>query len=122
MARSVLRPLMTSFSSTAITVPDFLIPCVARVRPGQPMQVYSFSTTSAQQYPRDRNKLRGMSAMRGTGLRQPLSVSKLPLPKPQLDADKRSQPETDPAHGLWGFFNKDKTAVNTPEEDFAHGQ
>ena len=103
------------------TLPDFLIPCLARGRPTPQLQLCTFSTSSARSYPRDRNRDRGVSAIRRTGLRQPLSVSKYPLPKPVLDPAKRSKPTGDADHGLWGFFNDEKTALATPKDDFAHG-
>ena len=59
--------------------------------------------------------------MRRTGLRQPLSISNVPLPKPVLDPAARTQIETDKDHGLWGFFGSGKKALATPEEDAAHG-
>lgn len=58
--------------------------------------------------------------MRATGLRNPVSVSRFPLPKPVLSAKKRSKPETDPNHGLWGFF-VDKKCLLKPEQENAHG-
>ena len=45
----------------------------------------------------------------------------MPLPQPVLDPERRSKVETDPDHGLWGFFNRDKQALSTPIEDNAHG-
>ena len=79
-------------------------------------------STSSPRYPRDNNRLRGVSPLRRTGPRQPLSVHKEPLPKPVLDPAKRSQVEVDPDHGLWGFFNKDRAAMSPPVEHTNHGQ
>ena len=45
----------------------------------------------------------------------------MPLPQPVLDPERRSKVETDPDHGLWDFFNRDKQALSTPIEDNAHG-
>lgn len=70
---------------------------------------------------RDQNKLRGVSAMRQTGPRENLSVSFLPLPKP-VSPEEYPAVATDPAHGLWAFFNDEKKALNTPKEDAAHGR
>jgi len=110
------------------SIPDYLAPCLVRNSPtyfsqalNSPPQAHTFST-SPTLHPRDQNRNRGVSALRRTGLRQPLSVSKEPLPVPQLDSSKRSKPIVDENHGLWGFFNKKKACLPTPEEDYAHGR
>jgi large subunit ribosomal protein L47 len=69
-----------------------------------------------------RNKSRGVSAIRRTGPRVPLSVSKYPLPIPVSDPPSRKDFKTRDDHGLWGFFNKERTAMTTPEELNAHGR
>jgi large subunit ribosomal protein L47 len=89
----------------------------------------AFSTTSSQCYPRqkvkrgDNNKMRGVSAIRGTGLRprQTLSVKLEDLAKPATIKD-RTPVEVDPDHGLWAFFNKDRTGLSTPDDLNAHGR
>ena len=48
-------------------------------------------------------------------------MSKQPLPQPVLDPERRSKVKVDDNHGLWGFFNKAKGALTTPEEEAAHG-
>jgi len=68
------------------------------------------------------NRERGVSTIRRTGPRQPLSVSKTPLPKPVLDPKERSKIEVDDDHGLWGFFHSKDKPLNTPEEDGEHGR
>ncbi|OJD37499.1 50s ribosomal protein l4 [Diplodia corticola] len=72
----------------------------------------------------DRNKNRGVSALRRTGLRprQTLSVSKDQLPVPVLNPDRRSRVHVDIDHGLWQFFNGDRKLLSTPEEDAGHGR
>jgi large subunit ribosomal protein L47 len=85
-------------------------------------QTSSFSGTSSYFFPRDHNRQRGVSTQRRTGLRQPLSVSKTPLPKPVLDESKRSKIEVDENHGLWEFFHSKEKPMNTPEEDNEHGR
>ena len=83
----------------------------------------SFSTSGPKSLRnRDNNKSRGVSALRRTGLKHPLSMSKEPLPQPVLDPKKRSKVKVDENHGLYGFFNKDRKALSTPEEDNAHGR
>jgi large subunit ribosomal protein L47 len=85
-------------------------------------QKSSFSTSSPISYPRDNNRERGVSTVRRTGPRQPLSVSKEPLPTPVLDPKKRSKVAVDPDHGLWEFFHSKDKPLNTPEEDNDHGR
>ncbi|POS83407.1 hypothetical protein EPUL_004348 [Erysiphe pulchra] len=82
----------------------------------------SFATSSIAKYPRDMNRDRGVSTRRRTGLRQPLSVSKTPLPQPVLDPARRSKYEVSEDHELWGFFHSKEKAINTPEEDYAFGR
>ena len=48
-------------------------------------------------------------------------MAKEPLPQPVLDPARRSKVKVDPNHGLWGFFNKDKRSLTTPEQEAAHG-
>ena len=105
----------------SVNVPAFLVPswCYSRAVPSQ--QYGQFSTSRRQFYPRDMNRKRGVSALRSTGLRQPLSVSKEKLPKPVLDSSRRSKVAVDENHGLWQFFNKEKTVFDTPENTHAHG-
>lgn len=79
---------------------------------------------------RDMNRKRGVSAMRSTGPRRPLSVSKWPLPEPVTDPKvlkvKRRDAQFDSGglaakHGLWAFFY-DKKSMVTPEQQGAHGR
>lgn len=62
--------------------------------------------------------------MRRTGLnkRQVLSVSPSDMPKPVLDPAARSKVQVDPEHGLWGFFNPERTMFATPEWNHQHGR
>ena len=101
--------------------PTFLAPALAR-SVSRPSQSF-FSTTSALgKRTRDRNPKRGVSALRGTGPRHPLSVSGRPLPKPVLDPARRTKLKSDPDHGLWQFFGKDRGPLMTPEEVGSHGR
>ncbi|ROT38605.1 MRP-L47-domain-containing protein [Sodiomyces alkalinus F11] len=81
----------------------------------------SFSTSSPHQKrkTRDNNRLRGVSPLRRTGPREPLSVSYDPLPKP---ADYKPKITVDKDHGLWGFFPEQGKLMNTPEEDGEYGR
>jgi large subunit ribosomal protein L47 len=51
-----------------------------------------------------------------------LSVDLKDLPKPVLDPARRSSVEVDDDHGLWGFFNKARDPLMTPEDLHAHGR
>ena len=91
-------------------------------------QISAFSTTtslSLRQKPhkkrRHGNPHRGESALRRTGLRYPVGMSKEPLPQPVLDPARRSKIEGDPNHGLWGFFNSEKKAVTDKKTEEKHG-
>ncbi|KAK7728199.1 54S ribosomal protein L4 mitochondrial [Botryosphaeria dothidea] len=73
---------------------------------------------------RDRNRNRGVSVLRKTGLRprQTLSVKKEDLPVPVLDPGRRSKVQVDDDHGLWQFFGEDRKLLTPPEEDSLHGR
>ncbi|KAI9719940.1 MAG: 54S ribosomal protein L4 mitochondrial [Chrysothrix sp. TS-e1954] len=84
-----------------------------------------FSTSQPQQARhrgKDNNPNRGVSPLRRTGLRYPLSVSGRPLPKPVLDPERRSKPQRDENHGLWGFFNVAKDDIQIPKDDYQWGR
>lgn len=102
--------------------PTFLAPAWARTTSiHQPQSHFSTTSTLSKRHA-DKNRKRGISALRGTGPRYPLSVSKVPLPRPVLDHTKRTAPKSDPDHGLWQFFGDKKQALMTPEEMAAHGR
>lgn len=118
---NVLRPVIrrTLNSSRAYEAPPtFLLPSL--LAPTQ--HTSSFSSSTSSLFPRDHNRQRGVSTARRTGLRQPVSVSKTPLPQPVLDASRRSKIQVDEDHGLWEFFHSKDKPMNTPEEDYEHGR
>ncbi|KAF8863279.1 54S ribosomal protein L4, mitochondrial [Acephala macrosclerotiorum] len=115
--RPALRGMLKSSRPQQLP-PPFLLPSL--FAPKHHTSPFSSSTTNA--YPRDNNRERGVSTQRRTGLRQPVSVSKTPLPTPVLDASKRSKVEVDPDHGLYQFFHSKEKPMNTPEEDAEHGR
>lgn len=87
-------------------------------------QTCLFSATapvSKRRRNRDHNRNRGLSAVRGTGTREVLSVDNEPLPRP-VQRDEFPAVETDADHGLWDFFYSKDKPLNTPEEDAAHGR
>lgn len=112
------RPLLTE-------LPPVLLAALLASAPQALHQPCTFSTTSPVsariKKRRDGNPDRGVSALRRTGLRYPVGMSTQPLPKPVLDPKRRSKVQVDPNHGLWGFFNLNRKAMSTPEEDNAHG-
>ena len=70
---------------------------------------------------RDGNSDRGVSALRRTGLKFPVAMSRQPLPRPVLDPERRTKVEGNPDHGLWGFFNSRREALTKPEDEEKHG-
>ena len=126
---SVCRSIKhTGFFSLNEIPPAFLVPALQ----WGPFTTKShFSTSAANNFPRkqyvprkikkDNNPDRGVSGLRRTGLKNSVAMSKVSLPQPVLDPKKRSKLQVDEHHGLWGFFNKDKKSLSTPEEDHAHG-
>lgn len=98
--------------------PAFLLPSFSQI------QTSSFSSSTTTYARRDNNRNRGVSALRRTGprRRQTLSVKVEDLPKPVTDAEARSVVEVDPNHGLWQFFNRERTPFSTPEESDSHGR
>ena len=119
---SILRG--ASAPSSELRPPIFLAPLLASI--SQPLhQRFSFSTTAAlsvrAKKKRDGNNHRGESALRRTGLKYGNSMSKQPLPRPVLDPEKRTKIQVDPNHGLWGFFNSERKALSTLEQEKAKG-
>ncbi|KAK2746685.1 54S ribosomal protein L4 mitochondrial [Myotisia sp. PD_48] len=99
--------------------PPFLAPALYSPIIQLPQRSH-FSSTSPS-LARDRSKYRGVSAIHRSGLRHPLSVSKLPLPVPE-NVVKHETRQTNPNHGLWAFFHPTKAALPTPEQEYAHGR
>lgn len=127
MSRTIASSRVLIHNAAQQLPPAFLAPSVSPSFP-ECHQRSDFSTTPnlcarhrAYKKRRDGNPNRGVSALRRTGLRYPVGMSREPLPKPVLDPDRRSKVQEDPNHGLWGFFNSEKRALTTPKEDRAHG-
>lgn len=85
------------------------------------LRVASFSTTAPQckRKTKDSNKRRGVSSLYGSGPREPLSMSNMPLPKP---VEFKPKIEVDESHGLWGFFPAPGKLLLTPKETEEHGR
>ena len=110
---STSRPLPTQHLPPAFLLPSFYV-----------QQSAQFSQTSSVQARQDGNKKRGVSALRRTGLRkrQTLSVDPAKLPRPVLDPAMRSKVVVDDDHGLWQFFNPERTPFATPDYNISHGR
>jgi hypothetical protein len=72
----------------------------------------------------DKNKKRGVSAIRSTGPRSTRGLWEYPLPVPVArEAQDLDLHYPDAAnHGLWGFFDESKKAMLEPEEEIEHGK
>ncbi|KAI9171197.1 54S ribosomal protein L4 [Paramyrothecium foliicola] len=81
----------------------------------------AFSTTAQQNQrkTKDSNKKRGVSSIYGSGPKEPLSMSKVPLPQPRTH---KPTIKVDENHGLWGFFPAPGQAFWTPKETEQHGR
>lgn len=117
--RLLARPIQCA-SRPSVLPPAFLLPSFSAP------QTSAFSTTQNLQK-RDRNRNRGISPVRRAGLQKKANLfalrHKIPeLPRPVRDPHERPQVEVDPDHGLWGFFNRDKTSLSTIEDESAHGR
>ena len=99
--------------------PPYLAPSLHFSSVRQPTQRSSFSSTAVAQV-RDKNKVRGVSAIHRTGPRFKLGASKYPLPKP-VPPEQIERRNPTPNHGLWGFFPPDRQAMSTPEYDVEFG-
>ncbi|KAG5785210.1 hypothetical protein H9Q73_001162 [Fusarium xylarioides] len=84
-------------------------------------RVVYFSTTAPQckRKTKDNNPKRGVSSLYGSGPREPLSMSNIPLPKPR---QFKPRIKVDPDHGLWRFFPAQGKALATPKETEEHGR
>ena len=109
--------------------PIFLAPALARTQ-WIASKVHPFSTSTLHRERKkgrgDNNPNRGVSALRRTGLRKRVSISYTVrcegLPRPVLDAKRRTKPEVDPDHGLYGFFHAKKQLLTEPDEENQHGR
>ena len=83
------------------------------------LQCSNFSSTPASAI-RDRNRNRGVSAMRRTGPKQKLGASKYPLPKP-VPSEVLPQRTSATDHGLWDFFPPSGKSLAPPDYERGHG-
>lgn len=118
-SRSLLSGLVnTAAQRTSALPPTFLLPAFIT------NQTSAFSTTAPNAARKDGNPTRGASAIyrRQPHGRSRLSVKLSNLPKPVLDPARRSKVEVDEDHGLWGFFNADRSSLMNPDDYHAHGR
>jgi large subunit ribosomal protein L47 len=80
-----------------------------------------FSTTAqmCRRKTKDSSKKRGVSSLYGSGPKEELSMSKVPLPRPTFH---KPQIKVNEKHGLWGFFPAPGKAFWTPKETEEHGR
>ncbi|KAH6895461.1 mitochondrial 39-S ribosomal protein L47 (MRP-L47)-domain-containing protein [Thelonectria olida] len=115
---NALRPsagrLLKAYSPTSPAL-------ISQAAPTTPRIASHFSTTAPQckRRTKDNNKSRGVSSLYGSGPREHLSMSDIPLPKPR---DFKPVVKTDKDHGLWGFFPAPDKLLWTPKETGEHGR
>lgn len=111
--------ISTTSQRSATLPPGFLLPAFSSAA-----QTANFSSSATRTARKDGNPARGISAIRRTGLNKKvkLSVDLEKLPKPVLDPARRSQVQVNEDHGLWGFFNNERSPLQTPEQLHAHGR
>lgn len=129
--------MSSTLPRSAATLPAaFLLPAFNTTTTTTTQQTSNFSTTpnlcARKRRRRDNNPARGVSALHRTGLkartfdflgsRHNAKRASPTLPEPVLDPARRSEVMINPDHGLWGFFNEDRTALTTPEGDSNHGR
>jgi hypothetical protein len=115
----IMRPSLAS-SRTTESVLAFLVPSAQCMRRAAAARF----STSPVRCKKDNNTNRGVSAVRGTGLRPRQTLSVLgkkdasnTLPKPVPIEEKVTGT---PDHGLWDFF-KDQKLLQTPVDEQKHG-
>lgn len=115
---NALRPsagrLIKTYSSTRLS----LTPRIATPA-SQIASQFSTTTPQCKRKTKDNNKSRGVSSLYGSGPREHLSMSDIPLPKPR---DFKPEVKTDMDHGLWGFFPAPGKLLWTPKETEEHGR
>ena len=120
MHSRILRPCLAAGKSPE-PILAFLIPSTQCPRKA-PAAQFSTSPTRCKS---DNNQIRGLSAVRATGLRKgrksewtkiwAKSPGEIPRPKPI-----KQKVTGTPDHGLWDFF-KDQKLLTTPLEESRHG-
>lgn len=122
-----MKPINSLTPKLQTSIPLFLAPAFAELSVNSNIITRSFSSSSCHQLrkKRDLNKRRGESVLRSTGPRHQLSVERLyrqlPVPKAEEDRPLQDFP-TNPNHGLYGFFNRERQTVIPGEKEALHGR
>jgi len=124
-----MSPARTLQAATATRIPLFLAPAFAESTIAPSFAVRCFSSTPCSLRDgtgKDKNKRRGVSAMRSTGFHHNLTIENhykngLPTPRPEHERPLDEFP-TNPNHGLYGFFNEKKETVVPGEQEEDHGR
>ncbi|KAL2443855.1 Large ribosomal subunit protein uL29m [Exophiala dermatitidis] len=119
LTRTFARP------SVPTSVPLFLAPAFARPQEVLATQSRSYAAPRLNRKPKqDKNKQRGVSAIRRTGPRSTRGLWQHPLPVPVARDHTGTAPDYTGSedHGLWGFFNKKREPMVPPEEESNHGR
>jgi len=118
--RSSLLVSQSSRSRTTTTT----IASHLRSSPSTAQSRTGFHTSTPCAYARNRE--RGASAIHRRPHPGKLSLlfknKNIELPEPRKILDIRKRIQIDDNHPLWGFFNKDKASLPTPEDDHKHGR
>jgi len=116
----ILRPSLASPTSSSGRA--FLAPSTQCARNAPAQAWFSTSPARARQ---DNNRIRGISAVRATGLRrrQTLSVKQKDFENQQLPKPVKIETQVSGTadHGLWGFF-KERQLLQTPLSESRHGR
>ena len=128
LAPAFAKPLPTARRTTAATqfstTPSHSRSSSIRKQEGIRAETTGKPNWALQARPKiDRNKKRGVSAIRRTGPRSTRGLWKYPLPVPVARDHRGTSPDyVDSAeHGLWGFFDKRRQAMLEPEQESSHG-
>ncbi|EXJ90605.1 hypothetical protein A1O1_03708 [Capronia coronata CBS 617.96] len=113
-------------SSAPTSVSLFLAPAFARCQPVTVVasQSRNYAARLNRRPKRDKNKQRGVSAIRRTGPRSTRGLWQYPLPVPVARDHRTTAAEYAGSedHGLWGFFNQKRQAMMPPDEESSHGR
>lgn len=137
MAVASLTRAFTTCSATSVPLflaPAFVRPVITTTAPSS-SRLYG-STTGGEEKTKpkpnlalhlrpkvDKNKQRGVSAIRRTGPRSMRGRWRYALPVPVARDHRTTAPEYEGTadHGLWGFFDDSRQPMLPPEQEGSHG-
>ncbi|EXJ81064.1 hypothetical protein A1O3_07352 [Capronia epimyces CBS 606.96] len=123
-----MASLARSFTpaSAPTSVPLFLAPAFSRPQPIAALasQSRSYAARLDRRPKKDKNKQRGVSAIRRTGPRSTRGLWQHPLPVPVARDHRTTAAEYAGSedHGLWGFFDQKRQSMLPPDEESSHGR